>query len=106
MIGLGVKLGFGAPGIAYISNFSMSYDLNTNAYLVSPLNSSNLYKQYPPLIENINFTWRYNGNEFISNLKIAKDIDFNLIAVDTSTANNYSVQALEAGNYWWKVRYY
>jgi len=67
--------------------------------------SININKSYPPLTENINFTW-FKENNVSSNIIIAKDQNFNLIAVDTITSNNYSVQSLEAGNYWWKVRYY
>lgn len=73
--------------------------------LIYPYNSSVQYKSYPPLTSDINFTWN-RGPSMISNLFVAKDSNFNLIVADTTTANNYSVQSLEAGNYWWKVRYY
>ncbi|MCZ7361903.1 MAG: discoidin domain-containing protein [Candidatus Methanoperedens sp.] len=84
------------------------YEVNINVsepVLFSPVNASNLTKIYPPLTTSINFTWLDMGISS-SNLLIAKDIYFNLIAVNTTVSTNYSSQSLEAGNYWWKVRYY
>ena len=71
----------------------------------TPLNGSSQSKSYPPLTSLVNFTWN-DQSLYNSHLLVAKDSNFNLISVDTITANNYSVQSLEAGNYWWKVRYY
>ncbi len=73
--------------------------------LISPANSSALTKAYPPLTSSINFTW-FGDPVLSSNLLVAKDSNFNLIAIDTTVTTNYLNQSLEAGNYWWKVRYY
>jgi len=77
----------------------------TSPILFSPTNASAQTKSYPPLTTPINFTWSYN-TVLNSNLLIAKDSNFDLISVNTITSNNYSIQSLEAGNYWWKVCYY
>ena len=91
----------GTKESANIPSLNISYSIT----LYSPVNGSTQIKTYPPLVTPINFTWS-NYSIYNSNLIVAKDIYFNLIAVDTITANNYSIQPLDAGNYWWKVRYY
>ena len=73
--------------------------------LYTPSNSSVQSKTYPPLTTSINFTWSSLSN-LNTHIIIAKDINFNLIVTDSVISNNYSVQSLEAGNYWWKARYY
>jgi len=73
--------------------------------LFSPTNNSIIYKTYPPLTVSINFTWS-KSTLYSSNFIIARDSSFNLISVDTTTSNNFSVQQLAAGTYYWKVRYY
>ncbi len=110
-----MRVGAGSPysgGVLYIDgvNYGTSaymyiYGYPQNITLFSPANQSTLSKNYPPLTETIFFNWS-NSAEDNYNLKISKDINFNLLAVDTVTTNNYSVQSLEAGNYWWKVKYY
>ena len=106
-----------APGMIYnmrvksndsihVSAWSPIIRLYTNMpILYTPLDDSAQYKTYPPLTTTINFTWQYMDLQ-TSNILIAKDSNFNLISVNTITSNNYSAQSLEAGNYWWKVRYY
>ena len=74
--------------------------------LYTPTNLSTQYKTYPPLTSEIAFTWSEVGGGLAYNLKVAKDINFDLLAVDITTSNNYSTQSLAAGNYWWKVQYY
>lgn len=85
----------------------LSYTLfggTTKPNLYTPINSTTVFKDYPPLTKTISFTWALSLEN--SNLIIAKDSNFDIIVVDTITSNNYSTQSLEAGNYWWKVRYY
>jgi len=75
--------------------------------LLTPTNGSTQAMVFPPLTTDINFTWTESGGTgWDSNLLVSEDINFNLIEVDTTTSNNYSVQALEAGTHYWKVRYY
>jgi len=74
-----------------------------------PLNGSIITKTYPPLTSSVNFTWEDYINTSASlsyNLLIAKDDNFNLITVNTIVPTNYSIQSIEAGNYWWKLRSY
>jgi hypothetical protein len=94
------------PGTSYVRWYEIQANISDKPGLISPANNSIQYKQYPPLNADLNFTWTSNVNNLSSNLIIAKDSNFNLISVDTTIANNYSVQSLEAGNYWWKARYY
>lgn len=90
----------------YIDNIRITIDYAIPIpTLFEPTNASSNTKPYPPLTSDINFTWE-SLLSFGSNIVIAKDVNFNLIAVDTTTANNYSVQSLEADEYWWKVQYY
>ena len=74
--------------------------------LVSPLNGSTIYYSYPPMTTNVNFVWTGQTGNVSYNLLIAKDINFNIISVNATIANNYSVRSLDAGNYWWRVRHY
>jgi len=92
----------GAAAVAGVTDVKAYAEPPTLFY---PAINSSLYKNYPPLTTDINFSWE-RINSYSSNLLISKDSSFNIIAVDTTTANNFSIQSLEAGDYWWKVRYY
>src|SRR3989337_2592603 len=97
------KVNQGGGTVARVTNFRIYY---TNFTLITPGNISSLTKTYPPITSDIYFSWDNFNFSLNSNLKVAKDTNFNLIAVDTIVSTNYSNQSLEAGNYWWKVRYY
>lgn len=82
------------------------YVYSSTPSLISPVNGSSQTMTFPPLTTSVNFTWTTDTSGLSSNILIAKDVNFNLIETDTTTTNNYSVQSLEAGTHYWKVRYY
>lgn len=86
------------------SNYSSVYSFETLLTLFTPVNASAILKSYPPLTADVNFTWAGGFDKY--NIVVAKDANFNLISVDKTISNNYSLEPLEAGNYWWKVRPY
>jgi hypothetical protein len=91
-----------APSALYVRYYEL--EAIRKPVPIYPTNGSTLSFTYPPISSNINFTWTGENGSY--NLYVAKDQNFNLIAVDTTLSTNYSIQSLEAGDYWWKVRYY
>lgn len=73
--------------------------------LYSPANSSTVTDTFPPLTSNINFTWGYSP-PLQYHLQISKDANFSILTYDDVISDNYSVQALSADDYWWRVRLY
>jgi len=96
----------GPPGNVNSRNFRMlfNYDyVNFTPELTYPTNGSTVNFNYPPQYGDINFTWsNISGSSY--NLIIGKDINFNLIAANVTTSNNYYTQSLEQGVYYWKVK--
>jgi len=95
-------------GITHISNFRIEFDydyVNATPILTYPTNGSTLSFNFPPQVSNINFTWLPIGASGYQ-IQIAEDAAFSLLEVDTTTTNNYSVQAMDAGTHYWRVRTY
>jgi len=93
---------------AYIQNFRVKFDYdyaNATPIPTYPQNGSTLSFNFPPQTSDINFTWSQIGSSGYQ-IQIAEDAAFSLIEVDTTTTNNYSVQAMDAGTHYWRVRTY
>jgi len=94
----------GAP----LAEFRMLFDYdyaNSTPALTYPTNGSTLSFNFPPQVSNINFTWAPIGSSGYQ-IQVAEDAGFSLIEVDTTTTSNYSVQAMDAGTHYWRVRTY
>jgi len=91
-----------------VSNFRILFDYDYSNFtptLTYPTNGSTLSFNFPPQVSNINFTWTPIGSSGYQ-IQVAEDAGFSLIEVDTTTTNNYSVQAMDAGTHYWRVRTY
>ena len=73
--------------------------------LLTPANGTTLYKPYPPLTTEVNFSWNSVGYPYYEIL-IAETSDFSVIVSDTYNTSTNTNISLKAGNYWWKVRSY
>jgi len=97
-----------ASQTAYIDDYYIRFDYdyaNATPILTYPTNGSTLSFNFPPQTSDINFTWSQIGSSGYQ-IQIAEDAAFSLIEVDTTTTNNYSVQAMDSGTHYWRVRTY
>jgi len=98
----------GGINVVLASGFRILFDYdytNSTPILTYPTNGSTLSFNFPPQVSNINFTWSPIGSSGYQ-IQVAEDSAFSLIEVDTTTTNNYSVQAMDAGTHYWRVRTY
>jgi len=89
-------------------NFRISFDYDYTNYtptLTYPTNGSTLSFNFPPQVSDINFTWTPIGSSGYQ-IQVAEDAGFSLIEVDTTTTSNYSVQSIDGGTHYWRVRTY
>jgi len=74
--------------------------------LTYPINGSTITSIYPPQTANVNFTWHdseYSSDEII----ISTDTNFNVIAADVFTTNDYYLATLDVDTkYYWKIKQY
>ena len=74
--------------------------------LSTPSNTSTVYRTYPPLTYNVDFSWQ----DVVApqyKLMVAEDINFNVIAINEHVGTNNSAQSLIVNKqYWWKVYSY
>ena len=93
-----------AGASVYLQDFGIYYTI-LDANLTTPVNGSYDYFDFPDFFHNVYFSWYHPYNtEF--NIKIAKDIGFNLLTVDKTISANYTTESLEPAAYYWKVRTY
>jgi len=95
-------------GTGWVRNFRIKFDYdyaNITPTLTYPTNGSTLSFNFPPQVSDINFTWAPIGSSGYQ-IQVAEDAGFSLIEVDTTTTSNYSVQAMDAGTHYWRVRTY
>jgi len=98
----------GIIAIATVYDFSIRFNYDYANYtptLTYPANGATLSFNFPPQVSNINFTWTPITSSGYQ-IQVAEDAAFSLIEVDTTTTNNYSVQAMDAGTHYWRVRTY
>jgi len=102
--------GYIDPGVtsANVQNFRIRFDydyVNATPVLTYPTNGSTLSFNFPPQVSDINFTWTPIGSSGYQ-IQVAEDSGFSLLEVDTTTTSNYSVQSIDGGTHYWRVRTY
>ncbi len=75
--------------------------------LSTPANNSISYFNYPPMITAFSFVWSATASSVVNyNLLIARDINFNVIASDTTFSGTSKSISLSEDVYWYKIRAY
>jgi len=106
LIGLYEHIGTGTSVLARNYSIYFDYDyVNATPTLVYPGNTSTVSFTFPPQFANVNFSWLPIGISGYQ-IQVAKDSNFNIISVDTTMTNSYSLNSLDESTYYWRVRTY
>ena len=73
--------------------------------LQSPTNASTQTLPYPPLLNEITFTWSDTGATGYK-YEISEDADFNLIYLEDVITSNTTTQSMQIDTYYWRVAAY
>ena len=73
--------------------------------MLSPLDGSTITFDYPPMYDDVTFTWKDFGNT-VCQIQVAEDSAFANVVYSEETATGTATVSLPAGTYYWRVRSY
>ena len=85
-------------------NFNITIPYNLPPTLISPTNGSTIEREFPPLYDDITFTWEDVGTT--CQIQISEDTSFSNVVYSGETALATKTVSLAEGTYYWRVRSY
>jgi len=93
----------GSNDYAIISSHQLEITYSVVPTPLTPANNNTTYYTYPPLTTNVNLSWTSSpGANY--HMLVSTDTNFSVLTVNRTVAVNYSVEPLQQGTYYWKVR--